>query len=162
MLNFWRRTTDKPEETIFLESTSTKKSNRSQGWRFVVLMCTVSTCVVLVVNISLATWALTQRGWGKDDQPVLHEGTCDTTSKISTGLHLLINSMSTVLLSSSSYCMQCLSAPTRQELNLAHKKQSWLDTGVLSPRNIRSISKIRRRRWLILGLSTAPLHLLWV
>jgi hypothetical protein len=160
MLNLWRRRVDQPDEITFLKSSSTGKSNRSQGWRFGVLMCTVSTCVVLVVNTSLATWALAQHGWGQDGQPILHEGKCDTTSKISTGLHLLINAMSTALLSSSSYCMQCLSAPTRQELNLAHKKRSWLDIGVLSPRNIRSISKSRRWRWLILGLSTAPLHLL--
>jgi hypothetical protein len=160
MLNFWRRIADAPEEKTFLASESAQKSSRFQGWRFGVLMCTASTCLVLLINISLAIWALTQHGWGVDGQPILHEGRCDTTSKLSTGLHLLINGMSTTLLSASSYCMQCLSAPTRQELDVAHKQQSWLDIGVLSPRNIKSISKSRRYRWLILGLSTLPLHLL--
>ncbi|KAL1595278.1 hypothetical protein SLS60_009968 [Paraconiothyrium brasiliense] len=57
--------------------------------------------------------------------------------------------------------MQCLSAPTRKELDQAHARQSYLDIGVLSPRNLKYISKNRRVRWLILGLSTIPLHLFY-
>jgi hypothetical protein len=160
---FWRLKSDDKqasEQTTFLESKLTKKSNIFQGWRFGVLACTVSTCVVLVVNVSLAIWALSRHGWGRNGQPILHEGKCDTVSKLNTGIHLLINSMSTVLLCTSSYCMQCLSAPTRTELDHAHSKQSWLDIGVLSPRNLKALPKSRRIRWFILGLSTVPLHLL--
>jgi hypothetical protein len=160
MIEFWWRKAEEPEEKTFLEPKFTKTSDRFQGWRFGVLLWTSSTCVVLVINICLAIWALAQHGWGQDGQPVLYEGKCGTSSKLSTGFHLLINAMSTALLCASSYCMQCLSAPTRQELNEAHKRQSWMDIGVLSPRNMRSISKSRRTRWLILGLSTIPLHLL--
>ena len=149
-----------PEQATFFESEPTKRSNRFQGWRFGVLACTLSTCMVLVLNVSLATWALARHGWGRNGQPILHEGKCDTVSKLSTGIHLLINSMSTVLLCASSYCMQCLSAPTRKDLDHAHSKQSWLDIGVLSPRNMKALPKSRSMRWLILGLSTIPLHLL--
>jgi hypothetical protein len=169
MLDFWpRRKTEhskdaedsNTEDTTFLDSKSKKIPDRYQGWRFGVLTCTASTCLVLLINMSLALGALGQNGWGRDGQPVLYEGKCNTISKMSTALHLLINAMSTALLCASSYCMQCLSSPTRQELDQAHKKRSWLDIGVLSPRNMKSISGSRRVRWLVLGLSTIPLHLL--
>jgi len=163
MFDFWRRKANDPkhiEETTFLEPSLDTRPVKYQGWRSGVLIWTTSTCLILLINIFLAVGALGTHGWGRDGQPVLYEGKCSTVSKMSTGLHLLINTMSTALLCASSYCMQCLSSPTRKELDLAHKKQSWLDVGVLSPRNIRSISKSRRTRWLILGLSTIPLHLL--
>jgi hypothetical protein len=143
MMNIWRRAADAPEETTFLKSESTRKASRFQRWRFGVFICTTSTCVVLLTDISLAIWALAQHGWGVDGQPILHQGKCDTSSKMSTRLHMLINRMSTELLSAISYCMQYLSAPMRQELDLAHRQQSWLDIGVLSPRNIKLISKSR-------------------
>ncbi|KAF2823774.1 hypothetical protein CC86DRAFT_327712 [Ophiobolus disseminans] len=164
MFDFWPRKSNAPndsEETTFLKSTKRKLPEKYQGWRFGVLTCTVSTCLVLLINIFLPIGALAQHGWGRDGQPILYEGKCNTVSQMSTGLHLLINAMSTTLLCASSYCMQCLSSPTRKELDRAHKKKSWLDVGVLSPRNIRSISKSRRIRWLILGLSTVPLHLFY-
>lgn len=165
MFASWRRSVEKTvvvEEKTFLETQSTKPAKRFQGWRFGVLMCTTATCLVLLLNIVLALAALGKGGWGQDGQPILREGDCSMISMLSTGVHLLINAMSTALLGASSYCMQCLSAPTRKELDLAHKKQSWLDIGVLSPRNIRSVSSSRRVRWLILGLSTIPLHLVYV
>lgn len=148
------------EDATFLKPESKKLRDKYQGWKFGVLTCTTSTCFVLLINICLALGALGQHGWGKDGQPVLWEGKCDTVSKMSTAFHLLINAMSTTLLCASSYCMQCLSSPTRQELDVAHKQRTWLDIGVLSPRNIKSISKGRKLRWIILALSTIPLHLL--
>jgi hypothetical protein len=163
MHKFWRLKADDKqalEQVTFLESKPTKTSDRFRGWRFGVLACAVSSCVVLALNVSMSTWVLARYGWGKKGQPILHEGKCDTVSNMSTGIHILINSLSTVLLCASSYCMQCLSAPTRKELDLAHSKQSWLDIGVLSPRNLEALPKSRKMRWLILGLSTIALHLL--
>jgi hypothetical protein len=148
------------EHTTFLEPDAPATTKRFQGWRFGVLTCTLSTCFVLLLNVCLSIGVLGRLGWGRDGQPILYQGNCDKVSKFSTVLHIFINAMSTTLLCASSYCMQCLSAPTRQELDLAHQRQSWLDIGVLSPRNIRSVSSSRRIRWLILGLSTIPLHLL--
>lgn len=164
MLKFWAPKSDETtalEKVTFFESSSTQKAKRFEGWRFGVLVCTSSTAFVLVVNVCLALWAAGKLGWARDGQPILYEGNCSKASKLSTALHILINGMSTALLCASSYCMQCLSAPTRQELDLAHKRQTWLDIGVLSPRNIKSVSKSRRVRWLILGLSTIPLHLMY-
>ena len=57
--------------------------------------------------------------------------------------------------------MQCLSAPSRSEVNKAHLSGSHLDIGVPSLRNLRHISGRRIALWMILCASTVPLHLMW-
>lgn len=76
-------------------------------------------------------------------------------------LHLMVNILSTALLAASNYCMHCLSAPTRQDIDEAHSKRRWLDIGVPSIRNLRSISKARVFLWSLLAISSIPLHLLY-
>ncbi|KAH4938710.1 hypothetical protein HBI79_057550 [Parastagonospora nodorum] len=164
MAEGWKHELDEPktvETATFLEPKTSARSKRFQGWRAGVLTCTLSTCLVFLINICLSLGVLGRLGWGRDGQPILHEGQCAKVSKLSTVLHIFINAMSMTLLSASSYCMQCLSAPTRRELDSAHERQSWLDIGVLSPRNIKSVTRSRQVRWLILGLSTIPLHLFY-
>ena len=56
--------------------------------------------------------------------------------------------------------MQRLCAPTRQELDKAHRDHFWLDIGIVSVRNLAKISKRRLAIWLLLALSSVPLHLL--
>jgi hypothetical protein len=70
--------------------------------------------------------------------------------------------LSTILLASSNYAMQCLSAPTRTELDQAHTKTQWLDIGILSFRNLTQIKTVRMLFWLLLGVSSLPLHLVYV
>ena len=55
--------------------------------------------------------------------------------------------------------MQCLSAPTRKEVDEAHAKGKWLDIGVPSVRNLTNIAKPRVGMWLGLALTSLPLHL---
>jgi hypothetical protein len=80
---------------------------------------------------------------------------------LNTGLHLAINILSTIILAGSNYTMQCLSAPTRSEIDAAHspKHAVHLDVGILSIRNLNYISVRRTFLWLLLGLSSLPLHL---
>ena len=77
-------------------------------------------------------------------------------------LHLAINVLSTILLSASNYCIQCLSSPTRQEVNKAHANAEWLDIGVPSIRDLRYIGWRRIITWWLLGLNSVPLHLMLV
>lgn len=79
---------------------------------------------------------------------------------ISTILHILINIMSTVLLTSSNYAMQVLCALTRQEIDRAHGLGQWLEIGLVSLRNLRSIERKRAVLWCLSVVSSAPLHLL--
>ena len=76
-------------------------------------------------------------------------------------LHVGLNIFGTALIGASNYNMQCLSFPTRDEIDLAHSRGTWLDIGVPSIRNLRYIPWKRIMLWLLLGVSTLPLHLLW-
>ena len=132
---------------------------KTNDWRFGVLACAISTFIVFLINLVVTIWAGIHYG-NNDGQQILFKGDCDRAGNINTALHLLINVLSTVLLSSSNYCMQCLSAPTRKEVDKAHAKGEWLDIGILSTRNLWGISRKRALMWWILAISSLPLHLL--
>ena len=57
--------------------------------------------------------------------------------------------------------MQRLSAPTREEIDKAHRKGDWLDVAVPSARNLWRINRWRGVGWLLLAISSLPLHLLY-
>ncbi|MCJ1458534.1 hypothetical protein MMC28_008907, partial [Mycoblastus sanguinarius] len=67
----------------------------------------------------------------------------------------------TLLVGASNYSMQCLSSPTRGEINKAHNQKIWLDIGVPSFRNLRRLSFYRITLWWLLAVSSIPLHLLY-
>lgn len=85
---------------------------------------------------------------------------CAMSKKYSTWLHLVINVLSTLLLGASNYCMQFLSAPTRLEVDAAHRKGSWLDVGIPSVSNLKTVSRQKVIVWLLIAFSSLPLHLL--
>jgi hypothetical protein len=141
------------------ETYSSSATRYTTGWRFGAINGAMAVSLVLLINL-IVTIVFSARKDG-----VLFVGNCDRARSMNTGLHLLINVLSTVLLSSSNYCMQCLSAPTRKEVDEAHSKGKWLDIGVQSVHNLRHIYNTDRKRavvWFLIGLSSVPLHLLWV
>ena len=91
----------------------------------------------------------------------IQEGNCSESDRLDFWLHLLINALSTILLAASNYCMQCLSSPTRKDIDKAHAQHRWLDIGVQSLRNLGRISGHRLCLWWLLALSSIPLHLLY-
>lgn len=131
---------------------------RFSGWRGGVVASIVVTASVLL-NIVLAIIAATV--WDpKDGIATVWTGNCKIASRGATVTHLLINLLSTLLLGASNYCMQRLVAPTRQEIDIAHAQKKWLDICIPSVRNISSINSKRMLLWLLLGLSSVPLHLM--
>ena len=56
--------------------------------------------------------------------------------------------------------MQCLSSPTRENIDKARAQYRWLDIGVPSAYNLRSISRLRLLLWCSLALSSVSRHLL--
>jgi hypothetical protein len=139
------------------------RGSRFHGWRMGVLLGCCMSSFVLCCNISMIIVAATTGG-GYDAGGIasLKVGDEVTISRWNTALHVLINALSTMLLAGSNYTMQVLSSPTRQDVDAIHARGDWLDVGILSPRNLRLIPRKRAALWCMLGLSSIPLHLLYV
>ncbi|KIW28005.1 uncharacterized protein PV07_07697 [Cladophialophora immunda] len=134
-----------------------------RGWKASASLFTCLCFTVLAVNFSALIWAVTTTTTTTDGGLILRKGAnaqqCAAIQDLDTWGHLVINMLSTLLLSGSNFCMQCLSAPTRADINAAHLAGRWLDVGVPSLHNLRSIPGKRLVLWLALGVSSLPLHL---
>lgn len=135
------------------------KGHITRGWRKSVLAATSLTGLVLLINVCFMIYALTRHdvagGVG-----LLRVSNCRQVSQWNTALHLLINLLSTIILGASNFTMQCLSSPTRDEVDIAHDKRMSLDVGIPSVKNLRHMSKWKAILWSLLCFSTLPLHLL--
>ena len=132
----------------------------TQAWRRGAFYCSLWAVAVFIVNIGITIWAVTNNAKIGSGRQVLYDGSCDKVRQLNVVVHLVINLLSTVLLSASDYCMQCCSAPTREEIDKCHLQQAWLDVGVQSVRNLAKIDRKRAILWGLLGISSLPLHLL--
>lgn len=153
---------DTPSITITKSGCGRTKARRFKfsGWRVGVMICASTAATVLIVNIALTVWASTKSGLS-NGFATIQDGSCQKTKHLNLWLHLVINVLSTILLAASNYCMQCLSSPTREEVDRAHSRHNWLDIGVPSVRNLRSIARNRILLWWLLAFSGIPLHLLY-
>jgi hypothetical protein len=128
-------------------------------WRRTILLGALFCSISLVINIAGAVVASRLTGDIDGDRKTLFRGDCVKVRRVNLFIHLGINLLSTVVLASSNYAMQCLSAPTRTELDKAHAKSEWLDIGIPSFRNLTQIKTVRMVFWLLLGFSSLSLHL---
>ena len=135
-------------------------SKSFQGWRGGATLCATTAAMILCINAILIIAGAAKSG-NQSGLTTIQEGSCSETNRLDVWLHLLINILSSALLAASNYCMQCLSAPTRGDIDKAHKQKRWLDIGIHSIRNLRHISTSRLCLWWLLGLSSVPLHLLY-
>ena len=142
---------------------SDSKAKTFTAWRSkrgrVLWFCALVAGIVFLINVVVTIlfrieWKATG-GFG-----VIYQGECSNSKRINSGLHIVINILSTALLAASNLCMQLLAAPTRKEIDEAHSKFRWLDIGVPSFRNLSSISSKRRTIVFILVISSVPLHFL--
>lgn len=132
---------------------------RLHGWKLGALSASILAAFSLVINFVAAIW-LGSHKQGANLVEV-YRGNCDTVKEIDLWAHLAINALSTLLLGGSNYCMQCLCAPTRADVDRMHQKRRFLDIGVPSFRNLRAIPRHKSVLWWILALSSIPLHLLY-
>lgn len=146
------------ETTQDVDATMTDR-NPHHGWRRVVILATIITTVVLLVNLIFAITAFftfdASRGVGN-----IFKGNCLVIKNWNTALHLLINLLSTIVLAASNFTMQCLTSPTRRDVDIAHSRGVSLDIGVPSIKNLFHVRHWKRVVWLSLCVSTLPLHLL--
>lgn len=134
----------------------------TSGYRFSLALGTVSCLFTLLINLAATIYAGTKPDLDNDGRGrrVLYTGSCDTSKNLNTVLHVLINILSSILLGASNYGIQCLSAPTREQVDKAHAKGTYLDIGIVSVRNLRHQTHLTRLLWVSLVLSSIPLHLL--
>lgn len=157
-----------PQRDVLIRSGLTRKglsrvkNNWLSDWRLGLVVGCVASGLVLIINFSILLVAASRYGGFKNGIGTLAKGSSPSMSRLSTAYHILINVLSTVLLTSSNYCMQVLCSPNRNEIDAAHCKGKWLNIGVLSPHNLRFIRARRVLLWWVLGLSSLPLHLLYV
>ena len=161
-----------PIELFTVDSETTQERSKSfsskwkpvwyTGWHTGVLASATCALTVLFINVGLTTYAATNPEYRMENGiGTLYSGSCDKSKKIGLWLHLLINALSTLLLSGSNYTQQCLTAPTRSEIDAAHAKRRWMDIGVPSVRNLFGIKGERMLLWIVIGLTSIPLHLLY-
>lgn len=134
--------------------------DKMQGYRFGVVWCAVAAGAACLINLIFTAWALTHDQISNGSLTI-HDGSCTEAKKLDMWLHLAINGLSTIVLGVSNYTMQCLSAPTRVEIDKAHRNSMWLDIGIPSLRNLLKISRARLVLWVIVAASSLPLHLLY-
>ncbi|KAL9115828.1 MAG: hypothetical protein Q9227_000196 [Pyrenula ochraceoflavens] len=134
--------------------------NSGQGWHFGVHLAISGAAFALVTNV-IITIAIAGRTSFHGGVATVFKGDCGRNESVNTWIHLLINAISTLLLSGSNYTMQILSAPTRVDIDRAHSSRKWLDIGVQSVRNLTHISRQRKLLWWLLAFSSIPLHLMY-
>ncbi|KAF5528355.1 hypothetical protein CGCA056_v000115 [Colletotrichum aenigma] len=128
-------------------------------WRRGALSFAAAALFTFIVNFSFAIWTMTKEA--PDGVGLIWEGGQTIVKAWNTAMHIVINIISTILLAGSNYCMQCLMAPTRSELDKAHSERRWLDVGIPTIRNFKSITLRRKVLWIMLSISSFPLHLLF-
>ncbi|KAL9598644.1 MAG: hypothetical protein Q9219_004390 [cf. Caloplaca sp. 3 TL-2023] len=120
-----------------------------EGWRAGATASCITAVCVLIINVTLLIWAAnryhTVKGIG-----TIYSGSCATAKSRTTWLQLVVNVLSSTVLGASNYCMQCLSSPTRCEVDKAHARGQSLDIGIPSIQNLKAINW--KRRWLWVGL----------
>ncbi|KAL4747479.1 hypothetical protein BDW72DRAFT_206435 [Aspergillus terricola var. indicus] len=128
-----------------------KKYERGEKWLKGIVLCTWGTGLILVINIILTVigvgLAFSKPNSRNIEMAVTYEGRCSLVNGWKTGLHLVINILSTGLLAASNYVMQCLCAPSRAAVDRAHSKNRWLDIGTLSLRNFTEMTRRQKTNY---------------
>ncbi|PLB53494.1 hypothetical protein P170DRAFT_463166 [Aspergillus steynii IBT 23096] len=91
----------------------------------------------------------------------LYTGSCSVSKHWSIGLHVLINALGTAMLAASNYCAQYLAAPTREDVDKAHSRGSWMNIGIPSVTNIWRMKWKYKILWLVLMVTSLPNHLIY-
>jgi hypothetical protein len=130
------------------------------SWKAGLYIGFYASLLVLIGNLALLLLGCLSHGGIVDGIGTVAQGSPEEMQKLGTRYHVLINILSTILLTSSNYAMQILCAPTREEIEKSHKQGKWLDIGLMSIRNLRHVQRRRASLWCVLAFSSVPLHLL--
>lgn len=131
------------------------------GWRAGLLRAFTFSLAALLVNVSIFLWLFfrfrTEAGIG-----LLRTSNCREVSAMQTAIKIGLNVISTLILGASTYAMQGTTSPTRDDVDIAHKKGKWLEIGTQSWRNLFYVSRKHAAIWGVLAFASLPLHLVLV
>ncbi|KAI0006774.1 hypothetical protein F4779DRAFT_594964 [Xylariaceae sp. FL0662B] len=91
----------------------------------------------------------------------LQTGSCAAAQHINFWVHLVVNGLASTLYAVSSYVMQRLAAPAREDIDRAHGAAKPMKIGSLALANFAVLSKKRLWAFFLLWASSLPLHLLF-
>ncbi|KAK8038556.1 hypothetical protein PG993_006967 [Apiospora rasikravindrae] len=135
------------------------QSLRSTGWRRTGAWNVLAASTAGIVILCSLLVSVSQPDSSLRNDTVLFHGSCDYSRNLNIGLHLLINLVSSAVLASSNYFMQILNAPSRHEVNQAHRVLSSLDIGIPSVKNLIFVSGRKRWFWMLILITSWPIHL---
>jgi hypothetical protein len=131
------------------------------GWRAGLLRAFLFSFLALVVNISVYAWLFrTYEASTRAGTATIYRASCNNVRGANTGIHVVLNIVSTLILGASTYAMQGMTAPTRKEVDVAHAKGKWVEIGTQSVRNLFHTRRRNTWVWMLLGATSLPFHLL--
>ena len=130
------------------------------SYRFAILGYVAATGFVLLINLVFTLWAVIRSGVHQN-VGTIYTGQCSRVTSYTFWMHLVINILGILLTSASNYSMQCLSSPTRAQIDTAHKEGTWLYVGVPNWGNLHRLSRLKLVLWTLLAFSTIPLLLVY-
>lgn len=141
-------------------------SPHSRSWTKGIVFCSWVMGTVLSINIILtiiaAGIAYSRNGQDDFSFAAIYTGSCDRAKNWTTGLHLVINILSTAMLGASNYCMQCLASPSRAQVDEAHSQRRSVSIGVPNIWDLlrRQRGKRQLLGWLLL-VTSLPVHMIY-
>ena len=137
---------------------TTARGHRS--WQMLIDSGAAISATVLIINIVMVALAYAKLGV-VDQTATLWTGSCHRAGSSVVAAHVTINVLSSLVLAVSNVGLQCLASPTRAEVDAAHAKDKIFAIGTPNLRNVFMISRPRMTAWVLLAISSLPLHLLW-
>ncbi|KAI1461751.1 hypothetical protein F4805DRAFT_243841 [Annulohypoxylon moriforme] len=130
-----------------------------KGWRRTGFINVILAFTCGVALLTCLVMSLKRPGSSLNTSTIIYEGPCSNASRLNIALHLLLNLLATGVLASSNFFMQVVASPSREEIDKAHIFLLSLDIGVLSTKNLQHISYFKIVSWLVLVISSLPIHL---
>jgi len=134
-------------------------NNFVSGWHAGLNRAFILSSCAFLLNVSIYAWLYrtheTRSGTG-----TIIDDSCFNVRNANIGVHAGLNIISTLVLGASTYAMQGMTAPTRQEVDKAHAKGKWLEIGTHSVRNLFHLRKRNVTIWIVLVFTSIPFHLL--
>ena len=140
------------------------------GWRraaayliiFILFLTLLLLCLLLVSLYGLdGSPSAVSDKHGHSTTTLLFRGDCDISTKYNFWGHLAINLIASGVLASSNFFMQVLVAPRRCDVDRAHATGTSIEIGVQSWRNLQYVPRRSAVFWVLLAVSTIPLHLVF-